>query len=241
MKECLFAATLFFLGIVGTGVDALAGWILTDRDGSKTYVSEGKVKEVPQEAGEPSLIMDYKKEQVLFINLDEKVCAQASFDEYCRVVSKMVSAMQSAAKARGEETDTEPPPEVSIERVGKGGKIAGFDTAKYEVYADGERYEEIWLTTDASLVSQLGSLDALRKLAFCLNKGMAGEIESSPEYVKLITSGVVLKAVSYEMGNPEVDTEIVRIEKKEFPPGEFALPAGCRDVGIRKALGMESE
>lgn len=238
MRKCFTATAVLAATLFCFGLDARAGWVMTDKDGSKTYLSDGKVKEASEEGGEASMVMDYKKKQLLVVNPETKVCAQASFDEYCGVMNQMFSAMREAMKSMGGGTAPEENPQVSVKKVGSGGKIAGFDTIKYQVFADGSLYEEVWLSANRALVAEMGDLSALNKFASCLNGGMTRDVEASPEYMKLLSIGLPVKTVSYEMGSPEVGAEIVRMEKKNIPASVFEAPSGYKKVPIGEALGM---
>ena len=224
--------TLFFFTY------AWGGLVQIDQDGSRTLISDGRIKEVPDSNDEGWVVMNLKTNTILMVNTEQGTCTEATFEEYCSSMQMVLGGMMSAmSEFMGGQMQDEAP-DVEIRKLGSGGKIAGFDTVKYQVSADGELYEELWLTHDRALMKELGNpdQDSLRQFATCM-EGQSATVENDEDYIEMSTSGWPLKEISYDMGEPEVDLEVVRLEKKDIPASEFAMPAGCRKVDLEKMFG----
>ncbi len=219
--------------LMGMAFPALAGWVQTERDGTKTLISDGKVKELPAEPDEGWLVMDHRGRKVLVFNPEQNTCSEATFSQYCETIEILTAAHQKALAAFEGDEEGHSPPAVEIKKRGSGGKIAGFETTKYQVYADGELYEELWLTTDKAVLSEVGDQSSLQDLFRCLHES---EVEGNPAYFKMMISGWPLKTLSQEAGLMEVYTDVVTLIKTEIPPADLALPPSCRSVPLQESM-----
>ncbi|MBW2440250.1 MAG: DUF4412 domain-containing protein [Deltaproteobacteria bacterium] len=229
-------------------VPVAAGIFMVDQNGEETLIADGRLKN----ASEGMIwILDGPRNQVVFINVDQKVYASGTPAEYCTSISAMFDRMMKSVpeeqrkmmeqmmnKGKGAS-----PQDVSVARSGDGGNILGFKTVKYRVLVDGELYKEVWLTTDGSLMQEYKPLiPALKKFDACtagLNMGPSPE--NSPEYQKIWDSGFELKSVIYEAGSPEPETDLVRLEKKTIPESEFRVPGGYKQVSFDELLQTQME
>ena len=148
--------------------------------------------------------------------------------------------MMEQMMAQGKETSGQ---DVSIVKLGDGGTIAGYKTVKYKVLAGGELFKEIWLALDSSLMKEYKPIiPVLKKFSSCTNRmEMASSPENTPEYQKLWETGFELKSVRYERGNPEPETEVVRLEKKTIPESEFKVPSGYKQISFADLMKTQME
>jgi len=246
VKRMVLAVLALFVAL------ALAspGWCgleLVEAEGSRALVSEGKIKSVSEDPEEEEMILDLGQGTLTVLDHQERVAASGTIEEYCSAVSEMAEMMERSMQRMKEQMEQQgmgdmpiPTPglqasveEVRVERVGSGGNIAGYATEKYEVHADGELYEEVWLARDPELLAELGDTKALARFEACASRMMGGDtVEASPEYMELMQSGWLLKSVEHGEGVAEVMLEVSRIEERSIPGSEFEVPAGYEEVPL---------
>lgn len=215
-------------------VPAQAGVITVDKHGDKTYYQGGLTKSVSSEAGEPWNVIDLDKGTMTEVDSGKRTYTTDTFDGYCKTIKRIFGPMLEEQRRAGLLKDKAP--KVNVRKTGSGGRILGYKTVKYMVFADGKPYEEVWLTTDASLFPGMTKkqMKNMEKLSSCM--GMFGsDVDNSPEYMKLIEKGLELKSFNHEMGTT---AEIVRLEKRKIPPSEFKVPKGYKRVTIAEMMGM---
>jgi len=238
---------------------ALAGLKAVDKEGGITLISDGKFKHVSPEDG-MSTISDSQKGTITIINEREKTYASGKPQDFCKGMKEMMDSvreMMDAAMAdippeqrammeemMKQSTPTSPAkkPSVSIKKAGKGGKVAGWDTDKYEVFVDGKLYEELWLVTHSTILKELAKMDfkIFQEFSSCAASQDGGgyDPENSPEYIKLMQEGLEVKTVS--RGPVEQDSsDTVSLEKKDIPDSEFRVSADFRKVSIMEIFSME--
>lgn len=247
MKKALLLSIIFIL----IAVPALAGWVQTDSDGSTTFLSDGKIKE--RTKGEPYYsVLDAQKGTILYVDTAKKRYAMDTIDNFCKsMVSEMEKAMQQIPKEQREEMarimkkGNGKAPKVSVTKEGDGGTVAGYKTTKYRVLADGKLHEELWLSTDAALMKELGGFytQVMKKFEKCMASVQAmGNMpispSDSPEYKKLDQAGWELKSKTYSFGEAHTH-EILKLERKSIPDSEFAVPAGYKKVPAMQVFMQE--
>jgi len=238
----LLKVSFVMAAILGLTVSAFAGWVQVDREGATTLISEGMLKETSMGDDQYS-ILDAKKGNITFINSKRKVYARESIDDFCKAViaelgkaKKDAPGEDQAKRGKGGKAT----PKVSVVKEGDGGVVAGYNTVKYKVLTDGKLYEEVWLTTDAAVMKELESLfrTVMKKFEKCLSSladivhTLPLAVEESPEYKKLEQAGWQLKSRSYSGSGEPATYEVIKLEKKDIPASEFAIPSGFKKVPI---------
>ena len=183
----------------------IAGIYTEESDGTKTYISNGKLKEMSKDGG---MIMDSKSGEFIYFNPDKKNYTQGKISDFCEAMSKIMKQMMDAMppeyrQMMGMDKKQEPL-KVKIVSEGDGGMIAGYKTVKYKVLANGKLDEEIWLAEDASLVKEFNSLvGMLSEFEKCNSKMEFGSppVGLSLEYMNLMKKGLTVKSIQYEEGN----------------------------------------
>jgi hypothetical protein len=243
---------------------ALAGWKAVDKEGAITLVSNGKFKHVSPEDGMITLF-DSAKGTITMVNDREKVYTTGKPQDFCKGMKEM---MDSAKKQMDEAMANVPPeqrammeemmkqsmptpstapaakPSVSIKKAGSGGKVAGWDTDKYQVMVDGKLYEEVWLVSDSAIKKDIAKVDfsAFQEFSSCTRDQHGGgqDPEDTPEYMELVKKGWEVKSVSH--GTVEQhSSDTVSLEKKDIPESEFSVSPGYRKVGMMEIFSMEPE
>jgi hypothetical protein len=242
------AAAILLFSWIAPG---FCGYVITEADGTRSLVSNGKIKSLPGDMDDETVIMDLKKGEMILLSNTEKTATKTTIDEFCAMMEQVGQAMAQAMAQFQEQSGAggqfpvpgadQKPPEVRVEKTGSGGSIAGYDTQKYTVYADGQLYEELWITTEKKLIDEVGGLDKIARFEQCANQVMAAEssVESDPAYLSVATSGWVLKSVSHEDDVAEALVDVRSIEPKDIPDSEFAIPDDYELVPFEEMFEME--
>lgn len=242
LKRVLVPVVMFCL----ISLPAYAGWVQVNKSGDTTFISGGMIKEMPKDQGHYT-VLDANKGNFMLVDTGRKIYAQDSIDNFCR---SMASSMEQALKSLPKEAraalekmrSRRKAPVVSVEKAGDGGTIAGYRTVKYRVTADGRPYQELWLTTDADLVKEIGKLYpvVMNKVSSCMAAasaagGPTATVEDSAAYRKVVSSGWEMKSITRsDMGSSS--TEVVKLERKNIPSSEFAVPAGYKKVPLSQLM-----
>lgn len=226
---------------------AAAGWLVVSSDGDTLLISQGKMKQMSEGL---VWILDGNKGEVLYINPHQKMYTGGTVEQMCAEFSAMIDASMAAltpelrkmaeesVKARKKKS----PPAVKVIAKGKGGRIAGMETEKYDITADGKLYEEVWLASDKTLVEETRPLvRTLPRFLGCM-RHIEFPVEASPEYAKLLEKGWEMKSVSHEGDASPSSTEVIALSKKSIPDAAFAVPPGYTKVPLpqlMKTVGMD--
>ncbi len=243
MKSTFVGLTIAVLtaGVLSGPSPALAGWVMTETSGDETLVSQGKMKSVWDNG---YMILDAQTQKIHFIDDERKVQAAGTVDEVCASLTQMIDSLMAGIPDDQKEmmkqmmggTGTRP----EVVEKGSGGKVAGFETTRYEVLVDGEVYEEIWLAKDESLKKECQSLmEMLGRLTSCIAKvNFMADIpipESSPDYLALFKKGVIVKSV--EHGDEGVNTTL--LSPRDVPASTFSIPSDYETVPFSSIWGED--
>jgi hypothetical protein len=235
--------------MVGIAAACPAGVVLTEEDGSTVLMSAGMFKQVM--AGEPhAVIVDAATGIITYIHTAKRVYAQGTPEELCGTVraflDQSLATMTPEQRAMVRQLLDDRggrPPKVTVRKVGDGGKVAGLPTTLWEVKADGRKYEEIWITADKLILSELDepgeALEMVQRLGTCLASATGGAFANRPDnteaYRALFAEGLTLKARYYRDG--EVDeSQTKSVEVKELPASEFLPPEDFKKVEFTQLL-----
>lgn len=240
----LIAMAIAFLFVI----PANAGFVMVDQDGVTTLISKGRMKNAWDGI---IMILNGPRDEIIFINNEQKIYSSGTSDEYCKSLSAMFEQMMKGVPeeqrkmmeqmmAKGKDSSRQ---DVSIVKSGDGGIIAGYKTLKYKVLVGGELFEEIWMSQDSSLMKEyMPLIPVLKKFNSCENSmEMEPSPENSPEYQKLWEAGVELKSVKYEKGSSEPETNVVQLDKKTILGSEFKTPLGFKKISFAEFLMAQME
>lgn len=240
----LLKGLFLIAGIFGLAVQASAGWVQVDREGTTTLISGGMLKGTS--AGDDMYsILDAKKGNIIFIDTKRKVYSKETIDEFCEaVVAGMNKTGKKAEGNRGKQKAGKDAPQVSFTKEGDGGAVAGYSTVKYRVLADGKLYEEIWLTSDPVVMKDLESLfrTVMKKFEKCLfsvanaTDSPSLSVEDSEEYRKLEQEGWQMRSRNYAGSGLPSTYEVIKLEKKDIPASEFEIPGGYSKIPVTEML-----
>jgi hypothetical protein len=217
-----------------------AGWVLTESNGDETLISSGKMRSAWENG---SIIFDSATEGICFIDERRKIMAEGTVDDLCEGLNKMMESMMADIPEEQREMMKKmmggAAGETAVTKKGPGEKIAGFDTTRYEVSQGGEPYETLWLTDDESLKKDFqGLMPMLTKFSACMAAvGGMGDAspESSPAYLKLFETGMIVKSVEHG-GEGEASSTTV-ISPQDVPDSAFDIPDGYEEVPLSTIWG----
>ena len=222
-----------------------AGWVITSGNGSKTLITNGKIKTGDPDNNKSWSIIETRKQNMFFVNPQQKTYSEVSFAEWQDLSRRLDEKTNAAYAQAGIQKKSAANPKVEIKKIGNGGKIAGFDTVKYQVFADGKLYQELWVTDDNELMSDYGDPKFLQKWFECLWISDANsKPEQDPAYIRLISSTYTLKHLNCKYRHGHLESRLYdtsRIERKKIPASEFAIPPGYKKVNMEDVMGLGSQ
>jgi len=253
MKRQAPTTLIFLLIFILYDLRAMSqGWIMMEADNSVTYISDGWIKAITHEEDmqDIAFLFNADKDMIIMIDNANGRYARGSGEDYCNAMKSMQEEMQknmpSEQKKMMEDMINQqkarPAPSVTVEK-GEGEEIAGYTTSKYSVYADGELYEEKWMTHDPSLKEILDIVKKTQELTsrivYC---GVPDESflksspEFSPEYKNMQVAGIELKSIRHQYGSEDLQTDVVRLEREDIPASEFEVPDGYREMNFQDMI-----
>lgn len=238
---------LFFIGLALLFFtdNLISGIFMIEKDGSKTYIANGKLKEISEDDG---MIMDSKSGVFTYFSPEKKIYTRGTISDFCeamnQIMEQMIATMPPEYKEMMGVGQEKKPPKVEIVSEGDGGTIAGYKTEKFNVLANGESYETVWLTTDASLIKEFKSLVGMLSEFQTCSKMMdfgTPPVELSPEYVKLMETGLTLKSVEFEDGMETRIINTVSLEIKDIADSEFQVPSDYQEMSFTEYFSSQME
>ena len=256
-----------WLALVALPQLAHAGYVVVDNTGEQTLIARGRLKFVPKEAGEPTLVLDLAAARMWISDPTRRTFWEGTVDEYCtgvramiagglagaeqqmkermagmspaerEQVQKMMEAMKGSARSPGAA-----PAKVTVERGARDEPVAGMSARRYRVFADGKLYEELWLTTDPAFIRELDltrTPETFGRMRACL----VGAAQSAGESVE---DSAEYRAL-FQQGWPLKSVNhgaggaggrsAVKIDTRDIPDAQFAPPSGFRRAPLAEVFG----
>ena len=225
---------------------------MMEADNSVTYISDGWIKAITneEEMQDITFMFNANKDMIIMIDDANERYARGSGTDYCNAMKSMQEEMQKNMPPEQKkmmedminQQKAKPAPKVTVEK-GAGEEIAGYGTSKYSVFADGELYEEKWMTQDPSLKEILDIVKKTQELTsrivYCGvpdESFLKGSPEFSPEYKNVEVAGIELKSIRYEFGSEDLQTDVVSLERENIPASEFEVPDGYREMNFQDMI-----
>ncbi len=223
------AAVVLVLGagiLVGT---AHAGLVLQSREG-ETLISRERVA---MPADEMKMVLNGREKTYLMINPREKIYAQGPLTEYCEMFEKLREAF--AGLLQEGKAAPAAPARYTVERLGSGDPVSGFEVQGYRILKNGEAETDLWVARGREIEQE--TLD-LGKIVADFMSCVTGREGAILAYREVFRKGVPVRQVSYEDGRPSEDgAPVTAIEVREVPDGAFAPPPGYRQVPLARVMG----
>jgi hypothetical protein len=235
------------LVLAATGA-AHAGWVHIDADGNESLISKGRMRG-SWDTG--ASILDANSSKIVIIDDMRRTYASGTVDELCAQIKSSVESMMGDMPAEQKEMvqrmmGHENAPEVKIVDKGAGEKISGFATKRYDVLANGELYEQLWIADDGELVAECKPvMMMLARFGQCMASanpmGGASDPEATPEYAGIFELGVIVRSISAGELEEGIAPEEATIEKRDVPDSTFKVPDGYRAVSFADVFGLTNE
>lgn len=250
-----------FLAVFGSPAITEGGWVVRLRstvvksngerqepETATMYVSRGKVRTVQPTS---ITIVDYNKGRFTLLNPRRDFFWSGSIDEYVEGVQsdRKATATQrfgsgAAAHLAVAPSDDAKLPAITVRRVGPGGKIAGYETVKYQVESDGELFQELWVADGVNFSTDLDQgkfFDYQQKMSsFRLGKAGASlrAAYRSKELRELHEKGVVLQTITHHVAG-KFERVATDVQRSEIPEQEFEVPDHYRRVRLADVFPVE--
>lgn len=236
--------------------DSLAGWVEVNKHSDTVYITDTRVKMMPQSEGGPWSVFDVREETITLVKpaqrsymvLDpEELCAEmASMTE---MMMKEVAPQQRAMmeQMRGAQEKVKKVPVVVVTKVGSGGSIAGYATVKYTLTVDDKPYKEVWLAIGGPSLREVRELmksvmNMHKKLEGCTKAGGGSTVGTNPElskeYLDLIEKGWMMKEVNLQDG--KVVSEVESLERRDISASDLDVPPGYRKLDMKEMMRLPS-
>ena len=239
------AAVILVLAAAGA---AHAGWVLVDADGNESLISKGRMRG-SWDGG--ASILDAGSSKIVIIDDMRRTYASGTVDELCDQITSSVEAMMGDMPEEQKEMvkrmmGNNKAPVVTIVKKGDGEKIGGMATRRYDVLADGELYEQLWIADEAALVDECKPVMLLmarfmRCMASANPMGGVSDPEATPEYAGIFEMGVVVRSVRAGELEEGIAPEEATIEKRDVPESAFKVPEGYSAISFADVFGMQDD
>jgi hypothetical protein len=244
-----------------------AGWVITEMttgegtdDGIESilYIKDNKIKSVEQQQ---AFIIDLSRWQLTILDRHNEGYWKGTPGEYLGFVREFALGYLKEELNRADENDR-PYLEaiyqdlmldinlgndvisfigdlpVEIIMTDEYDRILGYNVNRFNVYADGIRVEEIWLTRDITLE---GSYDYAKFRAFTDEMSWGNifqDYRSSETYIHLQKQGLPLKTISRNENGTNSITHVVSIEKTDIPDSFFQVPPDYQPMDFPYPEGL---
>jgi hypothetical protein len=262
-----FRAALLLVALSMAPPVVHAGWVTTwtntavkqngDRmapqDASMT-ISDGRVR---LEQPEVVTVIDYNANRYTLMNPVKQYYWTGTIDEFQREMGRerATKMREQFAELRGKDApakdeeykipvvDPAKLPPLSISKTGLSEKIAGYETEKYEIKADGELFQEIWIAPAMDVSADLDPnryFAVQRKVSAAMLGKSADQYNAlyfNDEYRRLIEKAFVLKSVTHHLGG-RFERSAKAVSQNEVADTQFEVPDSYRKVRLTDVLGQ---
>jgi hypothetical protein len=221
-------------------------------------LSGGRVR---LEQPEVITVIDYNSGRIIMMNPTKQHYWSGTVDEYVRDLTtardekvKMTYGQHNpVARSKQAKADTYKPPKVdpaklpavSVTKTGLTGKVAGYDTEKYDIYADGELFQEIWVapvdvSSDLNIDTYLALQRKMGAAKLGKSSGAYNALYLNEDYRKLLANATVLKVVTHHLGGG-FERVATSMQQDEVPDSQFSVPAEYRRVRLFDVLNAPQQ
>ncbi len=274
MSVCVKSLFITSILLICAAYQSIAGLIVEmekyEKGGNQTvratiYIQENKIKFFDEE-GQFAAIFDLDTGEVIQIDNLSQTYSSTQADDYFTYYKQYASKMEAAMRkqlselppnkrAQAEDMmkrkgidlpgNSGGPVTITYKNTGDTKKIAGCESVKYEIFADGRLKEEIWTTSDArfqeeiDMVKMTRYLSELRAIEHSLGgNGASGGTEKA--YAEVFSSGFPMKTVDYPVYGNEIVEQTIKVKKEKIDRDEFMAPTSYRKVQLQEMLHLSN-
>jgi hypothetical protein len=268
MKHALGKA-LLFAALTAVPTAAHAGWVSTwsntavKQNGERSSASDASLSisagRARLDQDEVITLIDYYTGRYTLLNPTKHYFWTGTIDDYVREMSvardtkmaekygdkKKVFEQQGKPREAKEYSapvvDPSKLPPLSITKTGITAKVLGYDTEKYDIHANGELFQEIWVAPTLDLSSDLNfdAFLAVQRKMSAARKGKSADYYNAlylnEDYRKLLEKAFVLKAITHHIAGGYERTA-TSLQQADVPADQFAVPDQYRRVRLSDVL-----
>lgn len=236
---------------LSTVVPAFAGFRIQEadlefpQDVSVSWFQGGKAR-VDGALEGLTVLVDVKSGEGWLVDSASKRYAGGKIATLAEILRKLEGPQDSApvpGEAAGKKAGTESvrPLAVLIKDLGAGERLQGYDTLHYQVQVDGELLEELWLAPKIRVGSEIDLVAFGTAMQSMIGgAGLSQGYEETEPYRNLRAGGYPLRQTLYFVGEKST-IEVTSVTVKDFPPADFEIPKGFKQVGYAELLLGEGE
>ena len=209
----------------GKGSQVLEVW--------KEYYQDGKIA-VYQ--GNAVFIINIQKEELINIIPSRQIYAVNTVSDFIRRIERIVREVQTQPMFREQSDKSCKSVKISIRRTGKTQKILGYQARRYDIFVNGVKKREVWISQVPPLLKEV-DFDKTMALKFRIENILTPlsdckDIESNPGYRRLFVKGKIpVMVIDFLPGREEIE-RVTKIKMGPIPPRLFEPPKGFKKVPI---------
>lgn len=230
-------AVVFLLA--SSASSALAGFVLTDTDGSTIMIQDNHVR---MESEGRVTLFNVAEKTITFIEPDRgehwTTTPKAVRDQAAEQLSRLDEMLKDLPEEQRELVrqqlksamgDAATPAKYKVEHTAETETIAGREATRYKIFRDGALHEELWIAPELDLSSELDT-EAFREMT--MEMAPASEQAGSRAVARALPGeGWPMRTVVHDaMGGTMVAQEITSVERRDLDAALFRVPAGSKAV-----------
>jgi hypothetical protein len=240
-------------------INSLAGWIITgryiDREGN-TYFKRYFIQNNQVKVERYNLIYtcNLKTETIILIDPENLVYTETSLNAYTEKLKDVqISRLKELLELIPEDQKSEyerlyrlqsernlilsemNSDSLFFKKMPDTVKLLGYQTSKYILTHLGRKKEELFLTNEVDISSDI-NMKVFLQYAYLLEpEDKTISYRSSEKYSELVKNGMVLRRFIFEEGN-KTEWQVNNIEEKNIPFYEFGKPDLCKEITLDQWL-----
>jgi hypothetical protein len=202
----------------------------------KEYYQDNKVAVYQNNA---VFITDISTNKLINIIPSKKIYAVNDIDEFIRKIKNIIQQIKAQQSETLSKSDNKPL-NIKVKKTGKTKNFLGYKSELFEIYSNGKKVRDLWITSKLPLKKEIDANKAYEKRfkiedIFVELSGNS-DIEATPEYKNLLKGGKTsIMTISYYTGYEQVE-RVTQVEIINIAKHIFEVPAGFKKVPIEQFM-----
>lgn len=184
-------------------------------------------------------ITDVGTDTLINILPSRKIYAVNSFGDFIKRIQNIVNQINSQSMYKGNQS-LKAPLKIKVKKTDKSKKILGYFSEQYEVFSNGKKLRELWLTDKLPLSKEV-DIDKARGKKAQIEEVIAPiigsrDVELTKSYQNLLKGGKVPMMITSFNDGTEVVERIIRVENVTISQDVFKVPKGYKKVPIEQFM-----
>ena len=182
-------------------------------------------------------ITDLNSDTLINISLDRKIYSMDPIEGFLEKMQNLVKKVRAQLGKNGNHSKTYCKFKgIKITKLGKTKKIAGYSCRLVEVFSNGKKVRDVWVTRKLPVTKEIDLNKAREKersikQVFC-DLTREDDLDLSPAYQKIFKGGgVAMRIITYDPKGLLTE-EITKVVSGTIPDPVFKVPEGCKKVPI---------